>query len=732
MNTATITATEIAELNDITKQAVMKRATKEKWPYKNGGNRTKRFKIAALPVDIQKALAEKGDISPTLIPCLAPEAAIVAATRELETPIIKDALSASSEAWTDETAITMKTLRNPKVTKWARIIQEAEQIPPGVKRTDHVKTVAKRHKTTFQTIYKKIKIYKRRGLVGLEHRHKNRGAPRKWDPEALDWWIGLCLKREHRKMSKDVLYDVLVAEAANRSWSIGGYESALQWYKKKATPQLLAYQRGGYRALDNTLPPILRNYSDLQPFEILVGDQHRFDFWVTDDDTGEVFRPEGYFWQDLRTRCFYGGAIDKKYDSYLIGLALRMGIKAVGAFSSIYTDHGKPELSRYIMGVMKDMRDLGLHVKQTVDAPLETPKNAELVNPCVIDPGTHRKAIVRNAKAKMIEGSFSVVEGILRDEFRVPGYVKILGGSGEENDVDQKEIEALARAGKLLTFWEFVRIVFEALDYYNKEKIHRGVLKEWGWKPKPKSATPMDCLRMCHADGWRPGKISQEAVDLIFLPRARRAVDRGRIEFRREWYEADALVTVPRGERVEVRFDPMALDKLIVFRDGEYLCNAYPTEYSSMKDMDLASRKIAEKSRRRKGFILEYSAFTSEIPDIRTYSQTPAIEKAAPLVTKADKNRLKEQNEVFVQTPEEIEAEIARIEERSKRQRPVWSTASDRYAWCLETQIRGDELLDTDMEFMSQYESEMTEGGREYWNVYRETVTKSAAQGGAS
>jgi hypothetical protein len=102
-----------------------------------------------------------------------------------------------------------------------------------------------------------------------------------------------------------------------------------------------------------------------------VGDQHRFDFWVVDDDTGEVFRPEGYFWQDLRTRIIYGAAVDCRYDAWLIGLALRVGIAIFGAFGSIYTDNGRPELSRYLAGILADMRALGLEWERTLDVPVD-------------------------------------------------------------------------------------------------------------------------------------------------------------------------------------------------------------------------------------------------------------------------------------------------------------------------------------------------------------------------
>jgi len=724
-----VTVRLIAEVLGVTERTAQRWAKKEGW---KGIKLNKRgdtvYFFETLPPNIQKALAAKVDVSPAIIPELAPEAALEPAKKIINTPTIKGIANTMPD-WSPERAIGPDVMRNKNVEKWARIVQEAQAVPPGWKKRAWMEAVAAKHGTTFQTVYRRIKRYEEAGLAGLVQTKRTKGSPKAWDDQALDWWIGLVLKREHRKIDRRVLYGILCQEAASQGWRIGSYESALWWLKKKVTPQLLALQRGGLRALDNTLPPVLRDYSDLEPFEILVGDQHRFDFWVVDEETGEVFRPEGYFWQDLRTRLFFGGALDRKYDSYLIGLALRMGLMVYGAFGSIYTDWGKPETSRYLMGIMRDMRTIGLGVEREVDAPLGADGDPEEINPLAIIPGTHKKAIVRNAKAKMIEGTFSTLEGILRSEFRVPGYVKDLGGPAEENEVDQKEIERLAKAGKLLTFWEFARVVMRAMDYYNNERPHRGVRKEWRGRPRPKAPTPMDALRNCYTRGWRPGPVSQEAIDLIFLPSARRTVDRGRITFEREYYEHDALVTL-NGERVECRYDPLDPGWLLVFREGRYLCTARPVEYSSMKDRELASRKIHEKRRRRKGFILEYKRYTSAIPDFRRFSKVPAIEKAAALVGKEKRRRLEERKKLAEPTAEEIQAAVERIENyRPAPVRPIFASKRDRYQWILEQEAAGARLREEDLAFRADFESSLDDDTREYWQVYKEGLRIQEAAG---
>lgn len=656
-------------------------------------------------------------------------------------------------AWSPERAISAEALKNPRVARILAILREVEAMPAGFAQGKDawIRYVAAKHDVARGSVYRWIDKYDKRGIAGLEHRKSSQGRPKAWTPEALDFWIGLCLKPSQRKMDLRALYeDALILEAQRRAWSIGGYDDAVWWFRKKASPLMLAMQKGGLRAVDNLLPPVLRDYSDLAPFEMLVGDQHRFDFWVVDDDSGAVFRPECYLWQDLRTRILYGAAFDRHYDAHLCGLALRYGMRIWGLFTSIYTDNGSSEISRYMMGILSEIRALGAEWNLTLETPLDVlDTDPEDVNPVVqpISPGTHKRAVVKNAKAKMIEKTFDIIEEILRGRFRVPGSVKRLSDDIHAQDVDHQEALRLAAQGKLLLASEFFFTVYRALDYYNREKTHRGVRREWAWKPVPAAVTPMDCLKACYADGWRPRAISDEAADMVFLRRIRRTVQLGRITIDREVYEHDALLELAPGSPVECRANPLEQDAILVYVDGKFLCAAHPVEYSSMKDNDLARRKILEKRAKRKAIAERFRAMIKNIPDLREYSRVPEAEKVAALVGEERKRQeAVRKNLARPQSAEELAAGIEKLERlnelmpdgttrafatavlkaggKKAQARPdFWTSAADRFLWCVQAEAAGGELTAEDQAFVQEQEAAMTPEARERWQFEREYGT---------
>lgn len=754
------TAKELSEITGKSKQAIIKRARKENWPYHNGngkgGNHIK-YLLSSIPSDIQKEIIEKNGVSQAMLPSLSPEAAltVIDQMQMMPVPGFTDVCSpvpgrverrkgknndlpslynkGRENTWAPDRAISLDTLHDPRVKEILGILRETEAVPKGwaLGKRKWIEHIAAKNKIGWQTIYRWQAKYEKCGIAGVEHRKSTRDNPKAWTPEALDWWISLCLKPAHRKIDLKALYeDVLIIEAQRRTWRIGCKESAVWWFNKRATPTMLALQKGGMRALDNIMPPILRDYSDLAPFEMLVGDQHRFDFWVVDDDTGQVFRSECFMWQDLRTRLIYGMAFDHHYDAHLCGLALRIGMRVWGCFNAIYTDNGKPELSKYMMGIMAEIRALGMEWELTVDAPLDlVDMDVEEINP-IIAPGTHKKAIVKNAKAKMIEGTFSVIEDILRSRFRVSGSVKRLSDDIHNQDVDHEEAMKLAAQGRLLLASEFYLICYRAIDYYNREKTHRGVRKEWSWKPVPPAVTPMDCLKSCYQDGWRPKSISDEAADLIFLKKTSRIVQRGRISIESEMYEHDLLLEL-HGQRVDIRFNPIEADLVLVFHRGRYLCAASPVEYSSMKDDDLARRKIIEKRTRRKQIAENFRDLTRHIPDFREYSQIPKTEKVAALI--GEEKRRQEQAKITHEKPmssEQYEAEVAKLEamntlpqktSKSLPARPtIFMTDCDRHLWCVKFESLGGQLTEDDRTWVQGYEAQMSDAERERWQFERE------------
>lgn len=636
-------------------------------------------------------------------------------------------------------------LKDPRVQHCAKIVREAQEVPPGWKSRKWVEHVAAKYNHAPKTVYEFIAREKSGGLAAHRHTKKNKGEPKAWDRVALEFGIGLALKRPHRKMSEKAIFEAVAAEARQQGWKIGGYRSFCSHLDKGLNPLLVAIRDSGRRGLDNLLPPILRNYSDLAPFEILVGDQHRFDFWVQDDETGRPFRPEGYFFQDLRTRLVYGLWVGRRYNGRAIGSALRFGCRGFGAFKSIYTDNGKPEVSAYLTSVVDELSALGMSVGEAVDFPLdiENQNPEEIAGVAVIN---HRKAIVKNAKAKMIESFNHHFEALLRDKFKVPGNVKRLSASGEEQEVDELESKKLAQAGKLLKFSEFLLTVVKAAAFYNRERPHRGVLNEWIWKPRPAQATPIQCLMACYEDGWRPVHVSEDALDLLFLFRETRTVDRGRVHFTTalaKLYEHPALAAL-HGREVSLRFDPLDPGWILVYADSEFVCRAVPVEYSSMKDRGLATRKIQEKARLGKLYQNEYQRLTSPTPDLTQYSTLPKLETAAKVVRQQiEAERIETEAASVEPSAEQIENAIRENEafERNLMQGDVleierpgtkgrtFEFEIDRYEFLMGEIQRGAELSDSDLQFIAELRAKMDKDTRDYWKCFEEIhgITESVS-----
>jgi len=188
---------------------------------------------------------------------------------------------------------------------------------------------------------------------------------------------------------------------------------------------------------------------------------------------------------------------------------------------------------------------------------------------------------------------------------------------------------------------------------------------------------------------------------------------------------------------VEIRFDPLDPEWLLVFKDGKYLATAEPVAYSSMKDTGLAAQKIEEKRRRRKGFILEYRQMTSVVPDVLEYSKTSEIERAVAAIKTAERKQMAERAEITRErTPEELAAEVSRIEDFKPSKRPIFNSEVDRYQWCL-NQMTGlrqgfgaagnGQMTDHDMEFVRDYEARMDEDTKEYWEIYKGSLSGAQA-----
>ena len=547
-----------------------------------------------------------------------------------------------------------------------------------------------------------------------------------WDPEALAFMQGYYLKaiREVGDCSRVTAYRVLIEEAKIKGWQIGSRSSAYEHLKNM--PEILeTYARGGNRALDNHFY-ILRDLDALDPFQIVVGDQHIFDWWVTDDE-GNVFRPQCYLWLDMCTRMVYGIAFDRKYSSGTVKESLYMGLKRFGMFSCTYNDNGKPELSKVINETFADLSLYGMNNADVIDlyksddgyvvtddddnvvSVAGSPEEWEKQNRRIF-------AQVKNAKAKPIERAFRTFEQMLDDE-ALPGKVKALSLSAAEEE--QAALRLKQQEGKLMHQSEFVVAVINMLEKY--EKNTHSALK----------MSPRDKLMEKVHGGWSPTYINERELDFIFMTRARRKVNRSRILIEGVSFIGDDIKLSPTGDidqdtgihgfegkYLEVRYDPNNLEKAYAITPKREIRPLYMSKKYQMLDEDDANEALAWKRRQMKVVREAYKRLTADIKGI--VIETEAAKKLKEVSQKQrveqPKIELKELQEQLSKRRDEQKTQEKNI---SKFRPHVWESDHKRYGWCLDAAIQGYELTDTDRRFMERYDSKMDEGERKYWETFK-------------
>jgi putative transposase len=596
------------------------------------------------------------------------------------------------------------------------LVQKALFVPAGWKKSRWVEKVAEDAGLTKQSLYRDIKIYKEGGIEALVKPREKKG-PTAWDPEALEYMSGIYIKaiREGGDASKVFAYQAVIAKAKETGWRVGSSSSAYE-HLGKLNALLEKYARGGNRALDNVFY-ILRQYKDLEPFECIVGDQHRFDFWVHDRELDRVLRMEGYFWLDLRTRAPYGISIADRYNSYMIGLAMRMGIKHWGKFQTAYTDNGKPETSKYTNSILNDLRAYGMQeldiseLYKTNDGyAIEGNEECEVIDVVSTSQAWHRHARPYNAKAKLIERFFQTIERILLD-LGVPGLVRELKGTSEEKALSDKRLKRLKEENKLLTPEEFTLKVFDSIDMY----LHR--------RHSALKRSPMDeILYAVKNEGFTPRMMVESELDFVLMARDTRSVNRGRIHINNELYEGisldHGLWDIKDGTRVEVRFD-IYEDNVIAIRPDGAAVQLRRVPESSMKDKNLTSELMQWKREMIAKVKEQYKKLTAPIPGIIEYSAhtkaalnlKKAVKKAEPKMT--DREYRESVDRIVAESSQPVRPKPMMLK------RPVFTAEHDYYKWCVEAELNGYALPEQDIKFMGAYEAKMEESERIHWEEFR-------------
>lgn len=594
-----------------------------------------------------------------------------------------------------------------------------------------------------------------------------------WDDEALSFFTNfyLAAMAEIGGCTVRNAYNYTKQRAVEMGWNIGSEQSAYV-HARNISPAMIMLAKGGQRALDNMFY-ISRDLSKLKPFQLIVGDQHRFDFWCLSDDGKTFIRAECYLWLDMATRVVYGVSFDPHYNTRTVTRALRMGIRRFGKFESTYNDNGTSEKSDLSTKIVEALQSYG--VRFIDEADLYHAENGRYIvedtEGCVVDvvktkadwEKQHRRifARVKNAKTKPIERFFNTLEQILRD-LCLPGYVKEMGMSAPEEEQADKRLKWQKQNGYILTYDQFIQKVLEALEIYENRK-HSTL-----------GCSPKERLNEYVLDGWQPTFIDPRDEAYLFMESTFVTVKGDRVRLNNVDYAGPELtqemILQNRGtlvaynrKKIELRYDPENLDVgVFAIEPGTHNAIAlHPVEKIDMLDDEEMVKSLEWKKRNMRAVQEAFENATKDknirvLSDPQKFQELHTAEnlaeqaleapkqelKPTPVIKKADYEKedfaiplsRKKENEYeseyiprTVRNSEEMSDEefmhglASRISSENilrSHTKDVFMTDRDRYQSILERYLNGERLTHEELDFKFFYEGKMTPQEEAYFAAF--------------
>lgn len=662
----------------------------------------------------------------------------------------------------------------------AAVYDEFRKRSPLVSKAKAYEAIARKFNISVPTVQRYVRRMANGSMFALPAGRQGRHVFA-WDDEALSFFTNFLLAaiKEVGGCTVRNAYRCAKAEAERQGWSIGSEASAYV-HARNISPAMKMLAKGGQRALDNMFY-ISRDLSKLKPFQLIVGDQHIFDFWCENPyakgDKDKYIRAECYLWLDMATRLVYGISFDIAYNTRTVTRALRMGIKRFGKFDSTYNDNGSSEKSKLADDIVQRLQNYGVRFLDEADL-YQAENNRYIVEDTeglVVDVAQskaewekkHRRifARVKNAKTKPIERFFNTLEQILRDQC-LPGLVKGLAISAPEEEQAAKRLEWQKKNGCILGYDDFVKCVVRALDIY-ESRVHSSL-----------GCSPKERLEECKREGWMPTMIDPRDEAYLFMESAMRQVKGDRIELNGVEYIGPDLtqemVLQNRGtlvaynrQKVEVRYDPenLALGVFAIEPGTNHAIALRPVKKIDMLDEREVVEQLEWKKRNMRAVQEAFKTATgdksvrvlsepqkfaelrkseelAQASDYRLESKkepepVPAVVRkidAEPLEGQEIPRSVSRQKDDYGEMPmsfnrrEEslsqedfLEGVAERIGSESLKRaqsRPVFYDERERYEWTLNQYHAGGHLSREDLDFMHDYESQMDSRQVAYYESY--------------
>ncbi len=694
-----LTLQSIADLEQKTKSAIMRRAGKENWSYREitaRGGTKREYSLYELPTDIQvlynKVETEKQN------------SGIIKKDDQENTSDLPQQQQTKAAAKADLLRLYLKSVKN---SGWG---SKAKTRTSFMRAYNSGIAYPKLFNIIGKTHWKTIEGWKRllQSSTDSFSLADRRGYTRKGQCILNDEQEKILLKcvlhpnrpkiSEVIRMAKHIMHTKGISnghsEATYRRW-------LKDW--KKHNNHIWVFSREGAKPWnDKCARYIERDYSVINVGDILVADGHVLNFEILNPWTGKPKRMTMILWYDMKSSFPLGWEILPTENTQAIASALRRAIIRLGKYPKVaYLDNGKAFASRFFSNTDLEQEGFtGLFERLGIQTIFAWPYHAQ---------------------SKTVERFFSTFSELER---WCPSYV---GTSIEKKPPRLMRGETLHRRvyekstqGKCITLEQAHRAIAAWFDEYAK-RPQRGHLK---------GKSPVEIF----LDGKGPG-IDAAELRYLMMSMEIRTIRRNGIHFLGQNYYHPELYG--RKHAVVIRYDLQDKSSILVFdKDGSYICEATPVEkihpaagiLGNKKDQKKLKDQIELKRRLEKDASVLARNFLEEevLPEHRKQLESIGV------LPDPDKPKVKEPSQKAIELDEEkilAEVEAYKKENDQSEATDYWSdlqsmSEMDRYEKVLEAEIQGW-MIPKQWAAFAKYYEQTTEYDRhaDYWEEYKIKTT---------
>ncbi len=376
--------------------------------------------------------------------------------------------------------------------------------------------------------------------------------------------------------TREMLYQKLQEVAKVNGWEkIPSYQSVTRYIAYLMEDEGLRNawylaSRGEREYRNKVMVKGSRDTTGLQVMQIVMGDEHTFDCWVSyRQPNGKVIavRPKLVAWVDMRSRAILGDVMCKDADSDTLKHSLlKLIYHDAGCVPGyLYIDNGKDYTSEALTGYNRKSRRKDKQADKMAGY-FDDMARGFYKGMGIID--DHEALPYQPWSKGQIERFFGGVCSRFTKWFT--SYTGTLTGSTTDAKVD-KDIQRMLETGKLLSMEEFFTKWTEWLHGEYMKTVHRG-LKRAGepWQ------TPTEVFE--NADRYFKAPPPKSYATVLMMRSDRVHVYNTGINRFGYQYRSDELCDYI-GRTVNIKYDPEDMATIYVFDEsGRKLCEAYAQE----------------------------------------------------------------------------------------------------------------------------------------------------------